>query len=184
MLRTPRLLLRPWRAADLAPFAAMNADPRVMEHFPAALAPHDSDALAGRIATHFEEHGFGPWALEIPGVAEFAGFAGLLKVSFDAHFTPAVEIGWRLHGDLWGRGYATEAAACALRYGFTELALPEIVSFTVPANRRSLAVMQRLGMHYDIREDFLHPRLPPEHPLRLHRLYRLGREEWMERQEA
>ncbi|MBP0596702.1 GNAT family N-acetyltransferase [Herbaspirillum sp. LeCh32-8] len=181
-LRGERVLLRPWRDADRAPFAAINADPRVMAHFPTALPRPDSDALADRIEAHFAEHGFGPWALEIPGVTEFAGFVGLLRVSFNAHFTPAVEIGWRLAADLWGRGYAAEAAACALRHGFTALELPEIVSFTVPANHRSLAVMQRLGMHYDIREDFLHPRLPPEHPLRLHRLYRLGREEWMERQ--
>lgn len=181
-LQTGRVLLRPWRASDRAPFAAINADPRVMEHFPSRLSQPDSDALADRIEAHFGEHGFGPWALEIPGVTEFAGFVGLLKVSFTAHFTPAVEIGWRLHADLWGRGYAGEAAARALRHGFTELGLPEVVSFTVPANLRSLAVMQRLGMHYDIREDFLHPRLPPEHPLRLHRLYRIGREEWMERQ--
>jgi ribosomal-protein-alanine N-acetyltransferase len=182
VLRGARVLLRPWRAADRAPFAAINADPRVMRHFPATLTRADSDALAERIQAHFDEHGFGPWALEIPGVTGFAGFAGLLKVSFDARFTPAVEIGWRLDAGLWGRGYASEAAALALHYGFTALALPEIVSFTVPANHRSLAVMQRLGMHCDIREDFLHPRLPPQHPLRLHRLYRIGREEWMERQ--
>jgi ribosomal-protein-alanine N-acetyltransferase len=178
----PRVRLRHWRASDREPFAAINADARVMAHFPAPLTRIESDALAGRIAAHFSRHGFGPWALEIPGVAEFAGFVGLLHVSFEAHFTPAVEIGWRLTPALWGRGYASEAAACALRYGFQALALPEIVSFTVPANHRSLAVMQRLGMQCDIREDFLHPRLPPEHPLRLHRLYRIGRREWMERQ--
>jgi RimJ/RimL family protein N-acetyltransferase len=181
-LRGERILLRPWRPADRAPFAAINADARVMEHFPAPLAERDSDALADRIEAHLTRYGFGPWALEIPGVTEFAGFVGLLNVSFEAHFTPAVEIGWRLAAPLWGQGYASEAAACAMHYGFAELGLPEIVSFTVPANLRSLAVMQRLGMHYDIREDFLHPRLPPEHPLRLHRLYRLRREEWMEAQ--
>lgn len=181
-LRGPRVLLRPWRAADREAFAAINADARVMRHFPTLLTRADSDALADRIEAHFAEHGFGPWALEIPGVAGFAGFVGLLRVSFDAHFTPAVEIGWRLAAGLWGRGYATEAAQCALRHGFAALALPEIVSFTVPANLPSLAVMQRLGMHTDIREDFLHPRLPPEHPLRLHRLYRLGREEWIAQQ--
>ncbi|KAF1037827.1 MAG: hypothetical protein GAK35_03861 [Herbaspirillum frisingense] len=182
LLRGERVLLRRWRAGDREPFAAINADPVAMRHFPAPLSTADSDALADRIQSHFDQHGFGPWALDIPGVAEFAGFVGLLRVSFEAHFTPAVEIGWRLAPALWGQGYAGEAAACALRYGFLALGLPEIVSFTVPANQRSLAVMQRLGMHYDIREDFLHPRLPPEHPLRLHRLYRIGREEWLERQ--
>lgn len=181
-LRGPRVRLRRWKPSDRAPFAHINADPDVMRHFPALLSSEESDALAERIDAHFDAHGFGPWALEIPGVADFAGFVGLLRVSFEAHFTPAVEIGWRLAPALWGRGYVTEAATCAVRYGFHALALPEIVSFTVPANTRSLAVMSRLGMHCDIREDFDHPRLPPGHALSRHRLYRIRREEWMERE--
>ena len=182
LLRGARVLLRPWRTADREPFAAINADPLVMKHFPTPLSRYDSDALADRIQTHFDQYGFGPWVLDIPGVSECAGFVGLLNVSFDAHFTPAVEIGWRLASSAWGQGYATEAAACALRYGFHALALPEIVSFTAPANLNSLAVMRRLGMQCDIREDFLHPRLPAEHPLCLHHLYRIRREQWIERE--
>ncbi|MBO9536069.1 GNAT family N-acetyltransferase [Herbaspirillum sp.] len=182
MLQGARVLLRPWRPEDRDPFAAINADPLAMRHFPAPLSRHDSDALADRIEAHFAQYGFGPWALEIPGVSEFAGCVGLLNVSFQAHFTPAVEIAWRVAPALWGKGYATEAAACAIRHGFRALALPEIVSFTVPANLRSIAVMQRLGMQCDIREDFLHPNLPPQHPLRLHRLYRLRRGQWLEQQ--
>lgn len=182
LLQSARVRLRPWRPEDRAPFAAINADPLAMQHFPAPLPRPDSDSLADRIEAHFARYGFGPWALEIPGVSEFAGCVGLLNVSFQAHFTPAVEIAWRMAPALWGKGYATEAAACAIRYGFRTLALQEIVSFAVPANLRSIAVMQRLGMHSDIREDFPHPLLPPQHPLRQHRLYRLRREQWMERE--
>ncbi|TWC64537.1 GNAT family N-acetyltransferase [Herbaspirillum sp. SJZ099] len=182
LLRGARVRLRPWRAGDRAPFAAINADPLVMKHFPAPLARDDSDALADHIQAHFDRYGFGPWVVEIPGISEFAGVVGLLNVSFEAHFTPAVEIAWRLAPSMWGQGYATEAAACALRYGFHALALPEIVAFTVPANLNSLAVMRRLGMHCDMREDFPHPRLPAQHPLRLHRLYRISRAQWMERE--
>jgi len=173
-LQGQRVLLRRWRPQDRAALAAMNADPEVMQHFPARLTRAQSDALAAGIEAHFTQYGFGPWALEIPGVTELAGLVGLLNVTFHAHFTPAVEIGWRLARPYWGRGYALEAARLALRHGFDVLQLPQVVSFTVPANLRSQGLMQRLGMVHDIREDFLHPRLPPQHPLRLHRLYRIA----------
>jgi RimJ/RimL family protein N-acetyltransferase len=172
-LHTPRLLLRTWLPADLEPFARLNADPRVMEHLPGVLSREQSDALAARIAAHFAEKGFGLWALEVPGVAPFVGFVGLSVPRFEAAFTPCVEVGWRLGAEHWGRGYASEAARAALMFGFDRLGLREIVSFTVPANQRSRAVMERIGMTRDPSEDFEHPSLPPSHPLRLHVLYRI-----------
>ncbi len=177
-LTTPRLLLRMWRDADLPAFAAMNADPQVMELFPELLERAESDALVRRIRAHFDEHGFGRWAVEVPGVAEFIGFVGLSVVDFRAAFTPAVEIGWRLATPHWGKGYATEAARAVLRFGFNQLRLDEIVSFTVPHNQRSRRVMERIGMTYIATDDFEHPRLPVGHPLRLLVLYRLSREAW------
>ena len=172
-LRTERLLLRRWRAADREPFAALNADPRVMEHFPALLSREQSDERVERIEAHFQQHGYCQWAVEIPGVTPFAGFIGLSVPQFEAHFTPCVEIGWRLAANCWGRGYATEGARAALLFGFEELALAEIVSFTVPANVRSRRVMEKLGMTHDPADDFDHPLLPAGHPLRRHVLYRL-----------
>ena len=174
-MTTGRLRLRPWREADLAPFAAINADPVVMEHFPSVLERASSDALAERIGGHFDRHGYGLWAVEVPDVAAFIGFIGLAIPRFTASFTPCVEVGWRLARRYWGQGYATEGARAAVAFGFAEAGLEEIVSFTVPANRRSLAVMERLGMTSEAREDFDHPVLPAGHPLRRHRLYRLRR---------
>jgi RimJ/RimL family protein N-acetyltransferase len=173
VLRTPRLLLREWRASDREPFAALNADPRVMEHFPAPLTRRQSDALARRSQRHFSLHGFGPWAVEVPGVAPFIGFVGLDVPGFEAHFTPCVEIGWRLAAEHWGKGYATEAALASARHAFAAAGIEELVSFTVPANVRSQAVMQRIGMTHDPAGDFDHPRLPPGHRLRRHVLFRL-----------
>jgi RimJ/RimL family protein N-acetyltransferase len=174
-LTTARLRLRPWREADLAAFAALNADPVVMEHFPSVLERASSDALAARFGEHFDRHGYGLWAVELPDIAEFIGFIGLAIPRFTAPFTPCVEVGWRLAHRYWGQGYATEGARAAVAFGFADAGLREIVSFTVPANRRSLAVMERLGMTSDAREDFDHPVLPAGHPLRRHRLYRLAR---------
>ncbi|HWA46116.1 MAG TPA: GNAT family N-acetyltransferase [Hypericibacter adhaerens] len=172
-LKTPRLLLRPWRADDLPAFAAINADPAVMEHFPSPLDRSASDALADRIQAHFDRHGFGLWAVERPGQDDFIGFVGLAMPRFTAHFTPCFEVGWRLARAHWGRGYATEGARAALDFGFGPAGLEEIVSFTVPANRRSIAVMERLGMKRDPADDFDHPAIPDGHPLRYHWLYRL-----------
>jgi len=174
-VRTPRLVLRHWRAADRAPFAAMNADPAVMAWFPARLTAAESDALADAIEAHHRTHGFGLWALEIPGVAPFAGFVGLSVPGFIAPFTPCVEIGWRLAAAHWGRGYATEAARAALAHAWDVVGLDEVVSFTTADNARSRAVMTRIGMRYDPADDFDHPRLPPGHPLRRHVLYRVAR---------
>ena len=177
-LRTPRLLLRRWRDTDRRPFAALNADPLVMEHFPAPLRPEESDDLVDRIESGFEERGWGLWAVEVPGTATFAGFIGLNPAIFDARFTPAVEVGWRLAREHWGRGYATEGARAALSFGFDELALDEIVSFTSDGNTRSRRVMERLGMRRDPADDFENPNLPDGDPLRPHVLYRLDRESW------
>jgi RimJ/RimL family protein N-acetyltransferase len=177
-LRTERLVMRGWRPSDRAPHAAMNADPRVMEHFPATMTRAESDAFVERMEGHFAEHGFGLWAVEVSGEAELIGFVGLAVPRFEAHFTPAVEVGWRLAAEWWGRGYATEAAREALRFGFDEADLAEIVSFTAPANERSRAVMRRIGMTHDPADDFDHPALPAGHRLRRHVLYRLTRERW------
>jgi ribosomal-protein-alanine N-acetyltransferase len=178
-LRTPRLRLRAWRAGDREPFARINADPRVMEHFPAPLGAAESDALLERIRAHFAERGFGLWAVEVPGGPDFIGFVGLSVPGFEAPFTPCVEVGWRLAAEHWGRGYATEAARAALAFGFGSLGLAELVSFSVPANARSRRVMERLGMRRDPAEDFDHPALPAGHPLRRHVLYRIARESWL-----
>lgn len=151
----------------------MNADPRVMEYLPALLTPPESDAFAAHAEAHFEEHGFGLWAVEIAGAAPFAGFIGLSKPRFDAPFQPCVEIGWRLAAQHWGRGYATEGARAALAFGFETLGLEEIVSFTVPGNSRSRHVMEAIGMTRDPRDDFDHPSLAADHPLRRHVLYRI-----------
>ena len=173
-LHGERVLLREWLPHDLEPFAALNADPRVMEYLPSPLTRSQSDDLVReRIVPQFAERGFGLWAVEVPEVAPFVGYAGLFVHTFEAEFTPCVEIGWRLAYPNWGKGYATEAAQIAVAFGFEEKGLDEIVSFTVPANRRSVAVMERLGMSYA--GEFDHPRLPAGHRLRRHVLYRLSR---------
>lgn len=171
-LRADRLWLRQWRPTDLAPFAALNADARVMEHFPGTLSREESDALVARIQAHFDEHGYGLWAVEIPTVTSFAGFVGLSIARFEAHFTPCVEIGWRLAAEHWGAGYATEGARAALDFGFAELGLDEIVSFTVPGNVRSRRVMEKIGMVHDPADDFERATLPAG--FRRHVLYRMA----------
>ncbi|MBO0828860.1 MAG: GNAT family N-acetyltransferase [Streptosporangiales bacterium] len=167
--------MRGWRESDLAPYAALNADPEVARYLAGPLTRERSDAMVERIERGFTEHGFGLWALEVAATGEFVGFTGLSVPAFEAHFTPAVEVGWRLARPAWGNGYATEAARAAVAYGFGEAGLAEIVSFTTTANRASRAVMERLGMTRDPADDFDHPGLTPDHPLRPHVLYRLRR---------
>ncbi len=176
-LTTERLLLRRWRAEDRTPFAALNADPEVMRHFPALMTRAESDALAGRLEAHFEREGWGLWAMEQRSTGAFLGFTGLARPTFDAPFMPAVEIGWRLARAAWGQGYASEAARASTAFAFDELGLDEIVSMAVVANARSRAVMERLGMHRDPAEDFDHP-LVAAPRLRRHVLYRLTAAEW------
>jgi ribosomal-protein-alanine N-acetyltransferase len=177
-IRTERLLLRQWRGEDLVPFAELNADAETMRFFPSQQSRAESDALAERARRQIEAEGWGLWAVEVAGGARFIGFVGLARPSFEEHFTPAVEVGWRLARAHWGRGYATEAARAAVAFGFEELALDEIVSFTSPLNEPSWRVMERLGMTHDPADDFEHPRVPAGHPLRLHVLYRLSRTAW------
>lgn len=173
-LSSDRIRLRRWRDEDRDAFAAMNSDARVMEFFSNRLNRAESDAMVDYLQKYLDQHGFGLWAVEVPGVAPFIGFTGLNVPRFNAHFTPCVEIGWRLAFEHWGHGYATEAARLALGYGFGTLALPEVVSFTSVTNHRSRAVMERLGMRRDPADDFDHPTVPEGHPLRRHVLYRLG----------
>ena len=178
MLWTDRLLLRSWRLADRQPFARMNADPEVMEFFVAPLTREESDAFVDRIEAGFAEHGFGMWAVEEISTGAFIGFAGLLHQTFEASFTPAFEIGYRLARRAWGQGYATEAAREAVRFGFERGGLAEIVSMTAVGNVRSRAVMDKLGMTHDPDDDFDHPRVPDGHPLKRHVLYRLTSARW------
>ncbi len=171
-LRTTRAVLRHWRDDDRRPFAELNADPEVMEHFPRVLTRAESDAFVDRVMAGMTERGWGLWAVEITETGRFAGFVGLNPVTFDAAFTPAVEIGWRLVRSYWGQGIAPEAAGAVLSYAFGTLGLDEVVSFTSTTNLRSQRVMQKVGMHHNPADDFDHPALPPGHQLRRHVLYR------------
>jgi RimJ/RimL family protein N-acetyltransferase len=171
-LHTLRLLLRRWRPEDKDALAAMNADPRVMEFFPKTMTLEESEAMFERFHTHIDEHGFGIWAVEIPQVATCAGFLGLWQPRFSAHFTPCVEMGWRLAAEYWNRGYATEGAKAAMTYGFETLGLPELVAFTAVENVRSRRVMEKLGMTRNPADDFDHPNMPEGNPVRRQVLYR------------
>jgi RimJ/RimL family protein N-acetyltransferase len=173
-LTTERLRLRGFTDADREPFAAMNADPRVMEHFPTTLSRDESDALLDRILLKWGTDGHGLWAVERRDDGAFLGFTGIARLPWLA----APEIGWRFAPSAWGRGYATEAARAALEYGFETLGLPEVISVTTVGNLRSQAVMTRIGMTRDEADDFEHPNLPVGHPLRPHVMYRLSREDW------
>lgn len=174
-LATERLLLRPWRREDRDGLWRMQSNPATMEFLMPVPDRAASEAVADRAEDHFARHGFGLWVVEVPGVISFAGYTGLVHVPYAAHFTPAVEIGWRFDPACWGHGYATEAARAALAYGFDTLGLEEIVAITVPANRRSRAVMERLGMVRDVEGDFDYPPIPVGHPRRRQVLYRLRR---------
>ena len=175
---TSRLKLRDWIDADAEPFAALNADPRVMEFFPTALTRAESDAQMAAIRGFITDHGYGLYAAEEKATGRFIGFIGLWPPSFEAHFTPAVEIGWRLARESWGQGYATEGARAVVDHAFSVLDLDALVSFTAEWNRPSRRVMEKIGMTHDPADDFLHPRLPPDHKLSRHVLYRLSRADW------
>ncbi len=166
-VETPRLILRPWRDADREPFAGMNADPRVMRYFPSTLTRAESDDLADRAGAFLAEHGFGPLAAELRETGEFIGYIGLWIPTFEAHFTPCVEIGWRLATAHWNRGLATEGAREILRRWTGPL-----VSFTTVGNLPSRRVMEKIGLVHDPADDFDHPRIPEGHPQRRHVLYR------------
>jgi RimJ/RimL family protein N-acetyltransferase len=178
VLRTDRLVLRRWRAADRKPFAALNADPEVMAHLAGPLTRPQSDSLIEWIENEFDQRGFGLWALEVAQTGQFIGFTGLSVPRFEAPFTPAVEIGWRLSRLSWGNGYATEAAGRALAFAFESAGLTEVVSFTSRTNLRSQAVMKRIGMIHDAAGDFDRPGLVAGHPLRPHVLWRITAVHW------
>ena len=171
MLETERLVLRQWQSRDYAEFAELNADPKVMEFFPACLTVNESDALAQRLSALIDQQGWGFWAIELKQNQRFMGFCGLHQTSPALPFSPNIEIGWRLHVDYWGQGYAAEAAQAALQFGFEQLQLKEIVAFTALGNLRSQTLMERLGMQRDPL-NFAHPALPAEHALAKHCLYR------------
>jgi ribosomal-protein-alanine N-acetyltransferase len=178
-LETARLRLRGWREADLAPLAAMNADAEVMRHLGGPIGRRESDLILGRFLEKWaEEPRFGWWAVERRADGAFAGFVGLGCPDFEGPPAPCVEIGWRLARGMWGQGLATEAAQACLRHGFRTVGLPEILSFTVPANAASRRVMERLGMRRDAAADFDHPLVAAGSPLRRHVLYRIGRRDW------
>jgi len=177
-LRTARLVLRRWRDSDCEPYAALNADPLVTERLAGPLTRDESDAMIDKIEDSFEERGFGLWAVEVVDGPGFIGFVGLNVPSFEAEFTPCVEVGWRLAREAWRRGYATEAARRAIADGFTRVGLDEIVSFTTPRHAKSRAVMERLGMTHDPAGYFGHPNLPEGHRLHEHVLYRLSAAAW------
>lgn len=172
MLQTARLRLRRWMPSDLEPFAALNRDAEVMRYFPALRDRAESAASMDRFEASFEANGFGFWAMDLPD-AGFIGFCGLAVPGFAAHFTPCVEIGWRMARAHWGRGYAAEAARAALADGFSRLGLAAVVAFTAEGNLPSRRVMERIGMFRDLAGDFDHPSVPPDHALSRHVLYRI-----------
>jgi ribosomal-protein-alanine N-acetyltransferase len=176
VIETERLNLREWRDADVAPFIEMNADPVVMEFFPETYSEERTRRFVERIRECWAERGYGLWAVDRQHTGRFIGYVGLWPATFPAHFTPAVEVGWRLAADQWGNGYATEAARASLRYGFDTVGLDEIVSFTAALNPRSIKVMERIGMRRDVGGDFEHPGVPEGHPVRPHVLYRIRRQ--------
>lgn len=174
ILKTKRLILRTWEDRDLDPMTEINQDPLVCEFLPEIGNITVTKNLIQRFMSHYERYGFTSYAMELKSSGELIGFAGLLIVSFEAHFTPAVEIGWRLASGHWGNGYATEAAKAIVDFAFTTLKLEEIVSFTVEKNIRSRRVMEKIGMHHNPHDDFDHQKLPKSSPLCRHVLYRLS----------
>jgi RimJ/RimL family protein N-acetyltransferase len=179
-LRTERVVLRTLRDEDAGPLSALNADPQVMEHFPALLSREESDAFLAKLRVGQPERGLGTWAMEVPGVAPFVGVFMCKQPGVDLPAQPCVEVGWRMAVPYWGQGYVTEAGHAVLRYAFDTLHLGEIVSFTATTNHRSMRVMERLGLHHDPAASFDYPTIPVGHRLRAHVLYRLGREEWQD----
>lgn len=184
ILTTNRLILRTWKPSDIPLMAAINANPLVMEHFPATQDIVATQALIDHINQHYKKFGYGAYAVEIKVSHEFIGFVGLNQPSFEIPGfqpigLPIVEIAWRLSSNYWGKGYATEAAGAVLRYAFTELNLSEIISFAVVTNFKSRRVMEKIGLHYSEKDDFDHPELEEKSPLRRHVLYRLTRNDYL-----
>lgn len=181
ILETERLILRTWTPEDVGPMAEISQDPQVMRYFPALQNLKQTQQLIEKVMAHYREHGFTLYALELKSDGTFIGFTGLLTPDFEAHFTPAVEIGWRLASAYWGRGYATEAARCVLHHAFMDIGLEEVVSFSAVANAQSRRVMEKIGLHHNPKDDFDNPKLAADSPLRRHVLYRLTRAEYLQR---
>ena len=176
-LETNRLILRNWTDKDFEYFYALNSDPVVMEYFPKTLDRRESDELANKARSLIEENGWGFWACELKGCSEFMGFVGLNSPDYDLPFGPCIEVGWRFAKKYWGHGYATEAGMASLNYAFTQLNVEEVVSFAVANNRKSIAVMERLGMS-NMNSNFSHPKVPENSLLREHVLYKIHKENW------
>lgn len=176
IIETERLILRRWREEDLEPFSLMNSDVRVMEYFPKLLSQEETKAFIERISRHMDNHRYGLFACELKETGKFIGYVGLAIPNIETEFTPCVEIGWRLAFDYWGNGYATEGAKAVLKFGFEEVGLNEILSWTVPANMRSRRIMEKIGMKQDATGSFRHPKLAEDHPLSMHVLYRILKE--------
>lgn len=182
LISTERLILRAWQDTDIAIFTEINQDPKVIEFLAGPLYTKQAAEFINKANLHLREHGFGLWAVALKDTGELIGFVGLRKIDFDLPFCPTVEIGWRIGSQYWKHGYATEAAKKTLEIGFMNFNLPEIVSFTVPDNIKSIRVMERLGMRRDMQGDFYHTALPKNHPLAFHVLYRLSREDYLNAQ--
>lgn len=179
-IETERLRLRQWEEKDLPFFIAMNQDPSVMHFFPKLLTAQESAEFMKRLKKGIDEQGFGFFACALKDTDECIGFVGLSRPSFESHFTPCVEIGWRLRSEHHGKGYATEAARAVLKFGFDKIGLDEIVSFTVPMNTKSRRVMEKIGMTHNPVDDFAHPKLAADHWLCKHVLYRISKQQWQE----
>jgi RimJ/RimL family protein N-acetyltransferase len=175
IIETDRLILRTWQPSDLAPMNDINKDPEVMKYFPALGTLEETNVHIQKIVDHYEKHGFSLYAVALKTTGLMIGFVGLMIPSFEAHFTPSVEIGWRLASQYWNKGYATEAAMAVLDYAFNVLGLKELVSFTVVGNIASRRVMEKIGLHHDVKDDFYHPKLSRDHPLCRHVLYRISK---------
>ncbi len=178
ILRTERLLLRRWREEDLEPFTALNTDPLVMHYFPRLLDRQATADIVGKMDVHHETYGFGYWPIEVPGIASFIGFVGLMITPFRAPFTPCIETAWRLARPFWGQGYATEGAIASLTFAFKRLPVEEVVAFAALGNQRSIGLMERIGMIRRREDDFDHPGITEGDPRRRHCLYRMSRERW------
>ena len=183
IIETERLILRTWEKEDAKAYFQINQDPKVTEFLLGPLAMEQITGFIEAMNSHSASHGYTIWAACLKETSELIGFIGLKSIDWKSHFTPAVEIAWRLGAQYWGKGYATEGAKATVKYGFNQCGLEEILSFTVPDNIRSLQVMQKIGLKHDIQGSFEHPELPVDHPLSQHVLYRLTKEDYLKAQE-
>ena len=181
-METERLILRQWRQNDYAVYAQLNADPLVMQYFPATLTKQESDEQAERIKSLIEERGWGFWAVELKSTGQFIGFVGLHSQDENSGIpnAPLVEIGWRIAAQYWGLGYAPEVAYRALTFAFETLSVPEIYAFTALQNAPSQWVMSKIGM-VNTKQDFNHPKLSAGHVLARHCLYKITQQQWLEK---